>query len=133
MKKILIIDDEYPIREMYKSIFSSLGHEVETAKNGLDGFIKVSVFRPDGILLDVNMPEMTGPEFAKKLSEDPDPYLKNIPFIVLTGESYNDAPTQHLFRGNTSCKAFLPKMADPDLVVRSMMAILGSPEQEAQQ
>ncbi|OGS13586.1 MAG: hypothetical protein A2234_04515 [Elusimicrobia bacterium RIFOXYA2_FULL_58_8] len=124
MKKILIIDDEYSIREMYKTIFTDLGYATETAKNGLDALGKLPGFRPDAILLDVSMPEMNGPEFAKRLHEHPEPEFNKLPFVVLTGDDYSNVSTQYLFRGNPSCKAFLPKMADPDMVVRVIQSII---------
>lgn len=123
--KILVIDDDYAVREMYKSLFADLGYEVDTAKNGREGLEKVAIFIPDIILLDIAMPEMSGVDFAKKLSENPNPVLRRIPFVVLTGNSYADVTTQHILRGNAACKAFLPKMVSSELVARTVEAILG--------
>lgn len=71
-KTILVIDDEELIRELMVEIIHSLGFEVETAVNGIDGLEKLTV-KPDYdlIVLDMNMPGMDGRtsyhEIRKKL------------------------------------------------------------------
>ena len=124
MPKILIVEDDQSIRELYKYIFVDLGYEVETAIDGRDGLAKVPVFEPDCMLVDISMPEMTGVEFTESLRKADDPKLKNIPFVVLTGESPTFVPLQYAFRGNTACKAFLPKLTGSDVVAKTVQEIL---------
>lgn len=123
MAKILIIYDDYFTRELYKFILTGLGHSVETAKDGRDGLAKVRALKPDCLLLDIDMPNMTGDELARELSKSPDPALRDIPFLVLTGESVMDLSMQYEFQGNSSCKAFLPKMSSPDFVAKKIQEI----------
>jgi len=124
MNKVLIVDDDYSIRELYKFILTDLGYEVETAVDGLDALGKITIFRPDCMMIDIEMPEMTGIEFTRKLHESPDPRWRNIPFVVLTGGSYLDVPLQYAFQSNASCKAFLPKITNPDTVAKTVQRIL---------
>lgn len=124
MAKILIIDDDYSIRELYKYILTELGYLVETAKDGRDGLAKVRSLKPDCLLLDIDMPRMTGDELARELRESPDSALRDIPFLVLTGESVMNLSIQYEFQHNSSCKAFLPKMSSPDLVTKKLQEIL---------
>jgi len=124
MKRILIVDDDYSIRELYKYIFADLGYEVETAENGTDGLGKVPIFKPDCMLIDISMPEMTGAEFAMKLHESPDPEWRKIPFVVMTGGSCMDVSMQYTFQENSSCKAFLPKMTNPNTIALTVQGIL---------
>lgn len=124
MRRILIVDDDEAIRELYKHVFTARGYEVETAENGKDGLEKVPVFIPDCVLLDITMPIMTGVEFARKLRQDPDPRLRKIPFVVLTGESHKETSLQDSFQRNTSRMVFLSKMTTPKTVTRIVQNIL---------
>lgn len=71
MAKILVIDDEEPMRLIFKAYLTKAGHAIETAADGMEGLEKVASFSPDLILLDINMPRMSGFEVAKKLRDNP--------------------------------------------------------------
>ena len=62
-KRILIIDDEVDLTEMIGFQFRSKGFEVKTASDGVEGLDMVHDFKPDLIILDMNMPRMGGIEF----------------------------------------------------------------------
>jgi two-component system KDP operon response regulator KdpE len=64
---ILVVDDEPQIRRVLQSTLSSNGYDVVEAMNGLKAIEMVMRERPDLILLDVNMPEMTGLEACSKI------------------------------------------------------------------
>ncbi|MHB1865346.1 MAG: response regulator [Candidatus Saccharimonadales bacterium] len=65
MKKVLIIEDEKPLRYVYSLILKKEGFQVVTAKNGKAGIVKLKSFKPDLIILDMLMPEMDGISFLK--------------------------------------------------------------------
>lgn len=65
-KRILIIEDEKPLREAFAFLLESEGFAVELAENGKVGLAKLSSFNPHLILLDMLMPVMNGAEFLKK-------------------------------------------------------------------
>jgi len=60
MTKIAIIEDDLVISQMYRMKFESAGLEVKMAGNGARGVELVEDFKPDIILLDLQMPEMDG-------------------------------------------------------------------------
>jgi two-component system KDP operon response regulator KdpE len=64
---ILVVDDEAQIRRVLRSTLSSNGYDILEAKNGAEAIQTVIRARPDLILLDVNMPEMSGLETCRKL------------------------------------------------------------------
>lgn len=66
MKRILIIEDEKPLREAFAFLLESEGYHVALAENGQIGLEKLASFRPDLILLDMLMPVMNGLEFLEK-------------------------------------------------------------------
>ena len=65
--KIAIVEDEQAISQMYRIKFEAEGYEVETAENGKLGLQLAEKMKPDIILLDLMMPEMTGDEMLAKL------------------------------------------------------------------
>jgi DNA-binding NtrC family response regulator len=69
MSKLLIVDDEIDIREFAKNFFRKRNIEVYTAGGGSEALEIIEDARPDLILLDVRMEEMTGVELLRKLRE----------------------------------------------------------------
>lgn len=85
MARVLLIDDE-PI--YYKMIVHALkphGYEVEFARTGMDGLQTVPLFKPDIIITDVRLPDLSGYEVAQRLRRDP--RFENIPLIFLTSQA----------------------------------------------
>lgn len=82
MKKVLIIDDEENLRDVYREVFEDKGFEVDTAVDGEDGVGKITAFLPDVILLDFMMPKMTGMDLLKYVKENPK--FKDIKILVTT-------------------------------------------------
>jgi len=68
--KILVVDDEPQIRRIMRETLTAEGYEVDDARNGLEGLEKLREFRPDLVLLDINMPEMGGVEVCKNIRKD---------------------------------------------------------------
>ena len=125
MHRILIIDDDFFLGELYKDLFTELGFSAETAENGRKALEKLSASMPDCMLLDISMPEMDGIEFIKMLHKFPTCLrAKDIPFVVVTGESHLDASMKTAFKNNSSCRAILPKMSNPNTVVKTVQDIL---------
>lgn len=92
MAKILIIDDEKMILELYKATLAKAGHEVIPAANGQEALAILDGLIPDLMFIDIEMPVMSGPEFLANLRRLAlhRPELSKIPYIVLTGKDYKD-------------------------------------------
>ena len=71
MKKILIIEDEKILRDMYTEKFSRAGFKVVCASNSQEGLKLVKEEKPDLVLLDVLLPKENGIFFLKELRKDP--------------------------------------------------------------
>lgn len=88
--KVLVIEDEIPIQDIYRMKLTSSGYDVRTASNGVAGLIQAKTFMPDLILLDLRMPDMAGDEMLQKLrAED---WGKDIKVIIMTNISKDEAP-----------------------------------------
>lgn len=88
--KIAIVEDDITISQMYRMKFESSGFEVQTAENGALGVELCEKFRPDMILLDLRMPEMSGEEALKRIRATD--WGKHIPVIILTNLGEEEAP-----------------------------------------
>ena len=87
MKRILVIDDEEPLREMVRFALSQKGFEVIEAADGVAGVEKARRELPDLILCDVNMEKMDGYLTLSVLRNEP--VTAAIPFILMTGLADN--------------------------------------------
>ena len=77
--RILVVDDEPQIRRIMRTTLTGAGYEVDDAKTGEEALEKVREFRPDLVLLDINMPGMGGVAACRVMRED-----TNIAIIMLT-------------------------------------------------
>ena len=90
MPKIAIIEDDRAISQMYRLKFEAEGFDVETAENGKLGLDLIKSMRPDIVLLDLMMPEMTGDEVLKQMRASS--WGKDIKVIVLTNMGEQEVP-----------------------------------------
>ena len=77
--RILVIDDEPQIRRIMRTTLTGAGYEIDDAKTGEEGLLKVRNFRPDLVLLDINMPGMGGLAACRAIREG-----ANVAIIMLT-------------------------------------------------
>ncbi len=68
--RILLIDDEADARELHSTILQAFGAQVDARASGLDGFAYLSNSQPDILICDLEMPEMDGYTFIRKLRQD---------------------------------------------------------------
>lgn len=90
MIKIAIIEDDPVISQMYRMKFESDGFDVQVAENGRDGITLVEQMSPDMILLDMQMPGMTGGEALAEIRKQS--WGKTVPVIILTNLGEEEAP-----------------------------------------
>jgi DNA-binding response OmpR family regulator len=89
LPRVLIVDDEVPIRLLCRVNLEADGMEVVEAADGLSGLARAQAERPDIVLLGVMMPELDGWGLAQQLQDDPS--TRDIPFVFLTARSrYRD-------------------------------------------
>jgi len=82
MAKILIVDDDITLRDMYGERLKAEGYEIDVASNGEEAIQKVQASKPNLILLDIMMPKVNGFATLDMLKNTPE--YKNIPVILLT-------------------------------------------------
>ena len=83
-KVVLVIDDDEDLITVMEFRLSKAGFTVKKAIDAGAGFELIKQVKPDIILLDIQMPGMSGGDFAKKIQEDT--HLAQIPIIFITGK-----------------------------------------------
>ena len=84
---ILVVDDSKAIYMMVSQMLDEAGHTSVWAENGADAIDKIKSNKIDAILLDWNMPVMTGPEFLEKNKTDS---FTDAPILMMTTENKPD-------------------------------------------
>ena len=84
---VLVVDDSKAIYMMVSQMLDEKGHKAIWAENGQDAIDKISANKIDLILLDWNMPVMTGPEFLEKNKNDS---ISEAPIVMMTTENKPD-------------------------------------------
>ncbi len=80
-KLILVVDDEKALRESISDYLQDAGYRSETAANGLEAVEMLRSKKYDGLIIDLNMPEMNGFEVMERIA----PENPNMPIVVLSG------------------------------------------------
>ena len=83
MKKILIAEDDFYIRDIYSKIFSVSGYEVSISVDGQDCLTKIRAQSYDMILLDIMMPKVSGIDVLRQAKSTENPN-KNTPIFIIT-------------------------------------------------
>jgi len=84
MAELLIVEDDADIAETLGDVLRAEGHAVRVARNGEEGLRHLGPRLPDLVLLDVEMPVLTGPEMAYRMLVH-DAGAEKIPVILLSG------------------------------------------------
>jgi two-component system KDP operon response regulator KdpE len=122
--RILVIDDEPQIRRLMRTSLISAGYEVDDAKTGEEGLGKIGQFRPDLVLLDINMPGMGGLATCKMLRAD-----KNIAIIMLT---VRDSESDKVAALDAGADDFVTKpFSTPELLARIRAALRRVPSSQS--
>lgn len=96
-KRVLIVDDEAPIREMIAVALEMAGYECMEAEDAQQAHAHIVDNKPDMVLLDWMMPGTSGIEFARRLRRDQ--LTADIPIIMLTAKAEEDNKVQGLDAG----------------------------------
>lgn len=120
MAKIAIIEDDQAISQMYRFKFEAEGYDVQTAENGKLGVELIQSMKPDIILLDLMMPEMTGDEVLAKMRASD--WGKDIKVIILTNMGEQEIPDsiKQLGVSGVILKANMTPRQVADLVKKSL-------------
>ncbi len=122
---ILVVEDLDPMRKLISHCLKMLDvGEISTAKNGADGYELYKRGKPDIIITDWVMPEMTGIEMVRKIRRSPNSPQKDIPIIMMTGYCAKERIVEALENGINS---FLIKPFSAKDVSKRIAHIINNP------
>jgi len=119
MKTILVIDDSATIRKLLTYVLRKEGYVIAEAEDGIDAMEQLSHIQVDIILVDLNMPNMDGIEFAKTLRGNY--YYMDTPIIMLTTTKDDDLKRQAFEAG---VNLFLNKPIQPNILLYKVKSLL---------
>ncbi|MGH9370749.1 MAG: response regulator transcription factor [Vicinamibacterales bacterium] len=107
--RILVVDDDRGIRQLYRAALMLAGFQVETAEDGLGALRRIDEGRPDLVVLDLHMPRIDGLAVLSELRANSD--TVNVPVVVVTGTEYQFAP------GDGGASTLLKKPCEPEELI----------------
>ncbi len=120
MKKILIIDDEPPVRKMMKKLLEKNQYQVFEAQNGEIGIKSCIVCKPDLVTTDLIMPEKEGLETIRELKkQEPD-----ILIIAISGGGVNNPETYLRLASQLGAVHSFSKPVDNTIFISTIKEIL---------
>lgn len=120
VKRILIVDDFVDLRTVLAAVLTRVcGYETIEAANGRQAVEKAVLEKPDLILMDVDLPDISGIDAAKALKRNPN--TAHIPIIAQTGWSSSRWKAAALSAGIV---AFLQKPVSIDLIISTIEKFL---------
>jgi signal transduction histidine kinase/ActR/RegA family two-component response regulator len=120
-RSVLIVDDDTDTRELAAEALAAAGVRTTTAASAVDALTMITVARPDAIVADVGMPDMSGYDFVRQLRADP--ALAGIPAVALTAYGGAEARDAALAAGFS---AYVRKPYDPRALVALLSGLIAS-------
>lgn len=118
-RRVLVVDDHPTLRRAVRLVLEDAGFEVEEASEGARALTAIADAAPDVVLLDLNIPGVSGSELLQALHEDP--ATSAIPVIVVTATGDEGRPGA--LRGGAA--DYLTKPFSSDALLRSVERVLG--------
>ena len=119
-KKVMIVEDNELNMKLFRDLIEATGYETVRTRNGLEALDLARTHRPDLILMDIQLPEVSGLEVTKWLKEDDD--LHTIPVIAVTAFAMR-GDEQRIRAGG--CEAYLSKPISVSSFMETVRRFIG--------
>jgi CheY-like chemotaxis protein len=119
--KVLVVDNDITLRDMYSDRLEAEGCEVEIAQDGEQGLERAAQFKPDIILLEIMIPRVNGFMALEKLKATPD--LKDIPVILLTALVQEENMAKAIKAG--AADYIIKSQITPGKIIEKIKEVLG--------
>jgi len=120
MKKILLIEDNELVADIYKRKFEAAGFAVQVEGNGSEGYYRIFKMHPDAVLLDLLLPGMDGPSIIRKFRAQRE--FAHLPIIVFTNAYLSDVGRDAVSAGAT--QVFNKATAEPREIIEAVVNAL---------
>lgn len=123
--KILIVDDDYHMRKVVRTMLSAIGvREVYDVSDGMAGLQAIRTIMPDVVILDWEMPHVSGAEFVRTVRSPETFPLPQVPIIVLTGHGERSCVVTAMQLG---ANEYLLKPVSTKSLFDRLIAVLAKP------
>ncbi|MBB4301508.1 two-component system cell cycle response regulator DivK [Rhodobium orientis] len=119
-KKVLIVEDNDLNMKLFRDLLEANGYETVQTRNGLEAMDLAREHHPDLILMDIQLPEVSGLEVTKWIKEDDD--LKMIPVVAVTAFAMK-GDEERIRQGG--CEAYLSKPISIGKFLETVKSYLG--------
>ena len=120
-KTVMIVEDNELNMKLFRDLIEASGYETVRTRNGLEALDLARQHRPDLILMDIQLPEVSGLEVTKWLKDDPD--LKAIPVVAVTAFAMK-GDEERIREGG--CEAYLSKPISVGKFIETIRNFLGN-------
>jgi CheY-like chemotaxis protein len=114
---VLIVEDDHPLREMYRVTLMGAGYGVVAVEDGIDALRYVEAHSPSLVLLDLGLPRLSGRDVQRELASHLE--TRNIPIVVVTA---SDTPNLR----QSDFMEILEKPVDSDALLATIDRVLGA-------
>ena len=122
-KRILIVEDNDLNLKLFRDLLTAHGYETIETKEGLEAINLTRSERPDLILMDIQLPEISGLDVTRKLKSEE--ILRDIPIIAVTAFAMKDDEEKILSAG---CQAYISKPISIVPFLNTVRRFLGEEE-----
>lgn len=122
-KRILIVEDNDLNLKLFRDLLSAHGYETIETKEGMEAITLARSEKPDLILMDIQLPEISGLDVTRRLKSDDG--LRNIPIVAVTAFAMKDDEEKILEAG---CEAYISKPISIISFLNTVRRFLGEEE-----
>jgi two-component system, cell cycle response regulator DivK len=121
-KTVLIVEDNELNMKLFHDLLEAHGYATLEARHGIEALALARKHRPDLILMDIQLPEISGLEVTKRLKDDES--LRHIPVVAVTAFAMKGDEERILAGG---CEAYLSKPISVGKFIETVRRFLGAP------
>jgi two-component system cell cycle response regulator len=119
-RRLLVVDDRPTINQVINLALKGHGYEVQSAQTGRDAIVQISIFKPEVVLVDIRLPDMTAFEIKREIDQQAEHSGIKFVLMMVANESFDEAEAQALgFAGR------LTKPFDPPYLRQVLNDVLG--------
>lgn len=119
MSRIIIAEDDEILAEVLRDILIDAGHAVGSLERGEDALVAIRKKRPDLVILDCNLPGISGVQVLQKMRGEPD--LWDTPVLMLTARTGDSDEKMAMYAG---ADEYMRKPFDPDKLIATVARML---------
>jgi two-component system, cell cycle response regulator DivK len=119
-KTVLVVEDNELNMKLFHDLLEGIGYRIVETRNGLEAIDLARKHKPDLILMDIQLPEVSGLEVTKWIKEDDE--LRHIPVIAVTAFAMK-GDEERIRQGG--CEAYMSKPISVGKFIETVKAYLG--------